>query len=173
MPDFVELSQKLQHRLAEAFRSSLATTSGESGVEDEASKFHLGAYLTREAALRVSQRILATKEVSTMLHQKPARSRTRRSRFFLHSSHTLDDGSEAVSADWDGAQRRGISLRSSLRRRRNLHGMVVDCMLSFLLLLLLSSSSSVSFGELTQLPLSLHRSFHEVECLDQLGRRFI
>uniref|UniRef100_A0A158QHM7 Pecanex-like protein n=1 Tax=Rodentolepis nana TaxID=102285 RepID=A0A158QHM7_RODNA len=135
MPDFVELSQKLRTRLAEAFKNSMANQTPQvsntfNEAHDQHQPQHLGAYLTREAALRLSQRLLArNNQISfQMTQQKPARSRTRRSRHFLHSSHTVDDDSETLGGgNWGLEHYResgncrepiGSSRRSSVARRR-------------------------------------------------------
>lgn len=140
MPDLVELSQKLQIRLAEAFKNSMVNHTHQiSNPSNEAKgqqqSHHHGAYLTREAALRLSQRLLASNiQLSPqMTYQKPARSRTRRSRHFLHSSHTVDDESETTGVENWGLQRyrESGSSRESIgssrhsfvaRRRRNFAG---------------------------------------------------
>ncbi|KAL5969403.1 hypothetical protein TSMEX_002869 [Taenia solium] len=119
MPDLIELSQKLQARLADAFRSSLTNQSPENGSRQEIGG-QLRAYLSREAAIRLSQRLLANQGVS-VVHQKPARSRTRR---------TLDYERELTSGSWNGQQRGqrvsssnqelwdpGVAHHSSIRRR--------------------------------------------------------
>lgn len=132
MPDLIQLSQKLQARLADAFRSSLANQSPENGERKEVGN-QLRAYLSREAAVRLSQRLLTSQGVSAM-HQKSARSRTPRTHLFLHSHHTLDDESELTSRSWNGQQQGqrmnssnqelwspSVARHSSIRRRRNLH----------------------------------------------------
>uniref|UniRef100_A0A915EZQ0 MAP kinase-activating death domain protein n=1 Tax=Echinococcus canadensis TaxID=519352 RepID=A0A915EZQ0_9CEST len=138
MPDLVELSQKLQIRLADAFRSSLTTQFSKNGDSKEMGG-HLRAYLTRETAIRLSQRLLASQGVLEV-QQKPARSRTRKTRPFLHSPYTLDDESEMISTRWARQQRcQGVSSSSrelwgpdvthysSIRRRRNLHVARMEC----------------------------------------------
>ncbi|EUB61613.1 MAP kinase-activating death domain protein [Echinococcus granulosus] len=138
MPDLVELSQKLQIRLADAFRNSLTTQFSKNGDSKEMGG-DLRAYLTRETAIRLSQRLLASQGVLEVQH-KPAQSRTRKTRPFLHSPHTLDDESEMTSTRWAGQQRcqgvssssrelwgPGVTHYSSIRRRRNLHVARMEC----------------------------------------------
>ncbi|VDL62971.1 unnamed protein product, partial [Hymenolepis diminuta] len=65
MPDLVELSQKLQIRLAEAFKNSIVNHTYQilnpsNEAKGQQQSHPHGAYLTREAALRLSQRLLAT-----------------------------------------------------------------------------------------------------------------
>ncbi|VDM35500.1 unnamed protein product [Hydatigera taeniaeformis] len=114
MPDLIELSQKLQTRLAEAFRSSGANTSPDNnGERKETCGSRVKAYLSKEAALRLSHRLLASQTVPT-LGQKSTRSRSHRTHLFflLHSSHILHDGddddddiSEMTSTSWNGQHR--------------------------------------------------------------------
>lgn len=142
LPDLVELSQKLQARLTEAFRNSpRQDTSSKIQLHQQ----HQKAYLSRDAALRLSERIFSAP--APPMRHPPARSRTRRRRFFMQSSHTFDDDNESTLTVPDegcltGRNQLSVSRESlysygaispthsfgrssSLQRRRNSHERVV------------------------------------------------